>query len=166
MKNPNILLASTQTLFLAFYSKKKSSDVLWAEWFRLTACCIDHSHCAEPFTGALNQWDTYDFCGVTDTFLGSWNLFLDCLEKQPSHATVTGTQTGRGGIHMKLLTGPYSVPLSFFLPFFSSLFPARLVISRAVEALWFWPTGAENPVVPVVGRGIISTPHRQLILQL
>lgn len=165
MKNPNILLASTQTLVFALYSKKKKkcSDVLWAEWFRLTACCIDHSHCA----GALNQWDTYDFCGVTDTFLGSWNLFLDCLEKQPNHATVTGNQTGREGIHMKVFTGPYSVPPPFFLSsllFFS--LSCTYVISKAVEALWFWPTGAANPVVPVVGRGIISTPHRQLILQL
>lgn len=94
---------------------------------------------------ALNQWDTYDFCGVADTFLVFWNLFLDRLEKQPSHATVTGNQTGGGdgegggGYIWKSLLDPIvCLILSFFLflsPFCASCH-LQGCVSSVVLANW------------------------------
>lgn len=76
-------------------------------------------------------------CGVIDTFLHSWNSLLDCLERQPSLRR-RWKSNKQGMVHMKVFTGPYSAPHSFFLFFPPFCMSCHLegCVSSAVLASW------------------------------
>lgn len=62
-----------------------------------------------------------------------------------------------GTVHMKVFTGPYSLPDS--VSFTLSRSSLRLVIFPVVQALWFWQAAPQILVVPDVGRATITTPQ-------
>lgn len=104
---------------------------------------IDCSHRAKPFAETLNQWDTYDLQRARDLWshryiptLMEFTLGLPWKAAKPRRSRWKSNKQRM--VHMKVFTGPYSAPHSFFLFFPPFCMSCHLegCVSSVVLASW------------------------------
>lgn len=97
----------------------------------------------------LEHWINETHMTSVESQIHSWALgiysWIALKSSQTTPQSLEIKQAGKGDIWKSLLHPIVCLFLSLFPSFSSSPLSVRLVISRAVEILWFWPTGAAKP---------------------